>query len=44
MLYENSSFVDGTNICNQYVFIWGCEQHSKILGQVITKTCYFFKD
>jgi hypothetical protein len=43
MLYENSSYVDGTNICNQYVFIWGFWQQLKILGQVITKTYYCLK-
>jgi hypothetical protein len=28
---------------NQFVFIWGCEQYIRALGQFIVGTYYYFK-
>jgi hypothetical protein len=32
------------NIVDQFVFIWGCEQCTKTLGQLIVRTYYYIKD
>jgi hypothetical protein len=29
---------------DQFVFIWGCEQCTKTLGQLTTRTYYYLKD